>query len=197
MSAHKPVIGVLALQGCVEPHKAHIEAAGGRFAAVKTAQEIANADALILPGGESTTMLRLLHAFDLWEILAAAVREKPTWGICAGAILLAQNVQNPTQESLGALPMTAVRNAYGRQVDSHHAIIDDYPVAFIRAPKFTNIGPDVEILATFAQEPVWVRYGPIMASAFHAELCPDAPSPMHRLFIQAFCAHAPSGVSCQ
>jgi pyridoxal 5'-phosphate synthase pdxT subunit len=187
-------IAVLALQGCVEPHRAHVEAAGARFAAAKTAADIGAADALILPGGESTTMLRLLRAFGLWDALAAAVREKPVWGVCAGAILLAQRALyfSPPfqrgegwlqQESLGVIPMTAVRNAYGRQVDSHRAEVAGYPVAFIRAPKFKDLGPNVEVLARAGTEPVWVRHRNAMATAFHPELSPDAPSPMHRAFV--------------
>ncbi len=172
----------MALQGCVEPHRAHVEAAGARLLAVKTAAEIAAADALILPGGESTTMLRLLRVFGLWDALASAVREKPVWGVCAGAILLAQRVENPTQDSLGVLPMTAIRNAYGRQRESHRAQVAGHPVAFIRAPKFADLGPGVEVLARAGAEPVWVRHGNAMATAFHPELSGPMPSPVHRAF---------------
>ena len=110
MTASKPIIGVLALQGAVDLHKAHIEALGAEFRAVKTAQDFDTVDALILPGGESTTMLKLIEVFGLWDALAAQFKRKPVWGICAGSILLASHVKNPEQNSFGALPLTICRN---------------------------------------------------------------------------------------
>ena len=146
-SPSQPVIGVLALQGAVEPHRAHIEAAGGEFRAVKTPEQFDAVDGFILPGGESTTMLKLIETFGLWDALVRNFKTKPVWGICAGAILIAERVTHPQQKSFGLLPLTVERNGYGRQLESHHAEIDGYEVSFIRAPIFTDVGPDVAILA--------------------------------------------------
>ncbi len=204
----KPVIGVLALQGAVHPHKPHIEAAGGEFRAVKTPEQFEQVDAFILPGGESTTMLKLIEAFDLWEPLKKEFTQKPVWGICAGCILLADKVlvsslrkQGPDkdkrepdpglrrddkvseQKSFGILPVTVQRNAYGRQLDSHHAAIDGYNVSFIRAPVITDAGK-AEILASHENTPVWVRSGRNMATTFHPELTLSFPSPMHTEFVR-------------
>lgn len=179
----KPVIGVLALQGAVQPHKPHIEAAGADFRAVKTAEDFAVVDAFILPGGESTTMLKLIDTFGLWDALAENFAQKPVWGICAGSILIAEKVTNPAQKSFGLLPITVQRNGYGRQLESHHSEIDGYKVSFIRAPVFTNVGKDAQILAEHEGTPVWVQKGRIMATTFHPELTQDYPSPMHRHFI--------------
>lgn len=179
-----PVIGVLALQGCVEPHKAHIEAAGAKFALVKTAEQLAQVDGLILPGGESTTMLKLIGRFDMKEPLEKFFADKPVWGICAGAILMARIVKNPEQESFGVIPMTVERNGYGRQLDSTQQEIDGYPVSFIRAPIFASCDDDVEVMASAEGQPVWVRYNNHMAMAFHPELTLDFPSPMHQTFIE-------------
>lgn len=178
-------IGVLALQGCVLPHRPHIEAAGAQFLPVKTPADFDKADAFILPGGESTTMLKLIGAFGLWESLRAQFAQKPVWGICAGAILMAQKVQNPAQQSFGLLPMTLTRNAYGRQLDSIQMEIEGYPVSFIRAPVIEATGQGVETLATREGKPVWVRKGAYTASTFHPELTLDFPSPMHRAFIES------------
>lgn len=180
----KPVIGVLALQGAVQPHKPHIEAAGAEFRAVKTPEDFAAVDGFILPGGESTTMLKLIDAFDLWDVLKKNFETKPVWGICAGSILLAEKVTDPAQKSFGILPITVQRNAYGRQLDSHHADINGYPVSLIRAPVITKVGKDVEILAEHEKTPVWVKSGKAMATTFHPELTLTYPSPMHALFIK-------------
>ncbi|MCF8496533.1 MAG: pyridoxal 5'-phosphate synthase glutaminase subunit PdxT [Alphaproteobacteria bacterium] len=180
----KPLIGVLALQGAVQPHKPHIEAAGGEFRAVKTPVQFDEVDGFILPGGESTTMLKLIDNFGLWDSLARNFAEKPVWGICAGCILIAEKVSNPAQKSFGLLPISVERNAYGRQLESHQVEITGYPVSFIRAPVITNTGEGVEVLATHDGDPVWVKKGQAMASTFHAELTLDFPSPMHRAFVE-------------
>lgn len=179
----KKVIGVLALQGAVEPHRPHIEAAGADFRDVKTPEQFDQVDAFILPGGESTTMLKLIEAFGLWETLAENFRKKPVWGACAGTILMAEKVTNPAQKSFALLPMTVKRNAYGRQLESHHLKIEDYEVSFIRAPIITELDKSVEVFAREEDKPVWVRKGPYMATTFHAELTLDFPSPMHKAFI--------------
>ncbi len=181
--SRKPVIGVLALQGAVQPHKPHIEAAGGEFRAVKTPDQFDAVDAFILPGGESTTMLKLIDTFGLWESLAKNFNVKPVWGICAGSILMAASVTNPAQKSFALLPFSVERNGYGRQLDSRHAHIKDYPVSLIRAPLMKDVGKDVEILAEDEGHPVWLQRGQYMATNFHPELTLDFPSPMHRAFV--------------
>lgn len=179
----KPIIGVLALQGAVEPHRKHIEAAGGEFRAVKTPEQFETVDAFILPGGESTTMLKLIDTFDLWDALAAQFKAKPVWGICAGSILIAENVTSPAQKSFGLLPITVERNAYGRQLESHHVDINGYDVSLIRAPVISKVGEGVAVKATHEGKPVWVEKGRYMATTFHPELTLDYPSPMHREFV--------------
>ena len=180
----KPItIGVLALQGAVEPHRAHVEACGAEFAPVKTAADLAQVDGLILPGGESTTMLKLIERFGLWDNLNTFFKTKPTWGICAGSILLAEKVLNPEQKSFGVLPMSVERNGYGRQIDSHITQIDGYDVSLIRAPVIKELDKSAQILASHDGDPVWVRKDHIMASTFHPELTLDFPSPMHKAFI--------------
>lgn len=179
----KPVIGVLALQGCVERHKPHIEAAGALFKAVKSPEQFNTVDAFILPGGESTTMLKLIENFNLWESLEQNFKAKPVWGICAGSILLAEKVTNPTQKSFGILPITVQRNAYGRQLESHKKDIDGYEVSFIRAPVITAISPDVHTRAHNESGPTWITHGSNMATTFHPELTLEFPSPMHKEFI--------------
>jgi len=188
--SRKPIIGVLALQGCVDRHQPHIEAAGGVFRAVKTAEDIESVDAYILPGGESTTMLKLIDAFGLWDVLAKNFAAKPVWGICAGSILMADKVwvdesKTTRQKSFGLIPVEIVRNGYGRQLDSHIGQIDGYSVSFIRAPVVTGMADTVEVLAKEGDVPVWLRQGKNHLTSFHAELTTDYPSPMHRSFISA------------
>lgn len=185
MTKRKLIIGVLALQGAVEPHRPHIEAAGGEFRAVKTPAQFNECDAFILPGGESTTMLKLIDTFNLWDSLAENFAKKPVWGICAGAILIARKVTNPEQKSFALLPLTVERNGYGRQLDSHQTEINGYPVSFIRAPVFTDVGKDAEILSEHQGAPVWIKAGKYTASAFHPELTLDFPSPMHKKFVES------------
>ena len=181
-----PVVGVLALQGAVEPHRPHIEAAGGSFRKVRTAEQIRNCDALIIPGGESTTMLKLIDRFGLEDPLQDIFKSRPVWGICAGSILMAQNVTNPVQKSYGLLPIDIERNAYGRQIDSHYDDVKGYQVCYIRAPVITGIHDheDSEILATHEADPVWIRNGRHMATTFHPELNTNHPSPMHVYFLE-------------
>lgn len=184
MSADKPVIGVLALQGCVAPHQPHIEAADAVFMPVKTPEHMAQIDGIILPGGESTTMLKLINRLELKDALADLFGRIPVWGICAGAILMAQNVENPAQDSFGLLPVTATRNAYGRQLDSIYQDIDGYTVSYIRAPKLTPLDDSLEILAARDGDAVWLRKGLYMSTTFHPEMTLSFPSPMHISFIE-------------
>ncbi len=181
-------IGVLALQGAVTPHYPHIaalnEMGGAEPVEVRHAEDLAALDGLILPGGESSAMLRIMDYYHLREPIGAFVKSRPAWGICAGAILLADEVTNPAQFSFGALPIRVQRNAYGSQLDSFHAQVNGYDVAFIRAPVIETVGAGVNILAEHGGHPVWVEYGHTMATTFHPELSPDTPSPMHRRFLE-------------
>lgn len=185
MDNSTPIIGVLALQGCVQPHRPHIEATGGVFRAVKTEEQLGEIDGLILPGGESTTMLKLINRLDLKNALESTFANKPIWGICAGAILMAEDVENPHQEAFGLLPVRATRNAYGRQLDSQYQTIHDYTVSYIRAPQLTclpNDNSNVEILAERDGSPVWIQKDHYMATTFHPEMTLSFPSPMHIYF---------------
>ena len=184
MTNKKPIIGVLALQGAVEPHRAHIETANGLFKPVKTIEHFKSVDAFILPGGESTTMLNLIQRFKLWDALANEFTNKPVWGICAGAILMAKTVTDPAQKSFNLLPIEIKRNGYGRQLQSTHETINDYTVSFIRAPLITDSG-DTEILAHHNTDPVWIKSDHHMATTFHPELTANTPSPMHQMFVDS------------
>lgn len=176
-------IGVLALQGAVDLHRPHIEACGAEFYAVKTPEQFDAVDGFILPGGESTTMLKLIENFHLWDVLKSQFSTKPVWGICAGSILLAEKVTNPAQKSFGVLPISIQRNGYGRQLESCHVAFDGYVVSFIRAPVITEISKEVSVLQEYDGVPVWVRKGHAMATTFHPELTKEYPSPMHRYFV--------------
>jgi pyridoxal 5'-phosphate synthase pdxT subunit len=186
-------VGILALQGDFEAHAKAIERAGAEPVLVRTAQELKNVDGLVIPGGESTTMLKLLNFMDLKEPLLQFAREKPIFGTCAGAILLAKEVQNPAQESFGVLDLTVERNAYGRQIDSRvenihpHADFQkragagDVEAVFIRAPIIRRIGPDVRVLAQYEGDPVLVEQGRHLVATFHPELTQDPR--VHKLFL--------------
>jgi 5'-phosphate synthase pdxT subunit len=176
-------IGILALQGAVTPHHPHLAAMGVDFMHVRTAEDLQKIDGLILPGGESSTMLRLLEVYDMKNALAEFLAAKPAWGICAGAILLAREVRNPAQFSFGAMDITVTRNAYGSQLDSFHTDIDGYPVAFIRAPVIESVGKNVETKAMHDEKIIWAEQGNKMVTTFHPELSENVPSPMHRRFL--------------
>jgi 5'-phosphate synthase pdxT subunit len=177
-------IGVLALQGDFDAHRKRLEELGAEVVLVKKPEQLDEIDGLIIPGGESSTFLKLLGEAGL-EKLTRFVRLKPTFGTCAGAILLANEVENPKQEGLGALDISVRRNAYGRQLDSsiREGRFADSPIemVFIRAPKIERIGPAVEVLATEGDDPVAVRQGKIMAATFHPELSEDTR--VHRAFL--------------
>ena len=185
---HKPLtIGVLALQGAFEAHAKALTALGVTARLVRNPAELANLDGLIIPGGESTTFLKFLERGGFLDALQSFVATTPTFGTCAGAILLAKNVENPPQKSLAALDITVERNAYGRQIDS--AILTEptklpggpLEMVFIRAPRITHTGPQVETLATRDNFPVLVREGHILAATFHPELSSDPR--VHQLFL--------------
>jgi len=163
--------GVLALQG---DFAAHARALGGARE-VRTAEEIERLDLLVLPGGESTTLLNLLEGSGIEEAVRRLVaRDGVVFGTCAGAILLAKEVSNPQQASWGLLDIGVERNAFGRQVDSFEAVLEpDYPALFIRAPRIRRVGEGVEVLARWQDEPVFVRQGRVFAATFHPELSDD------------------------
>ena len=188
-----PRIGILALQGDVREHARALTEAGARPVAGRPAVELAEVDGLVLPGGESTTIGRLLRVFELLEPLRAAVAAGlPVFGSCAGMILLARDVVGgrPDQPLIGGLDIVVRRNAFGRQVDSFEAHLEVVGVAgppvhavFIRAPWVEKAGDAVEVLARVAEAPVTVRQGPLLATAFHPELTGDAR--VHRLFVDS------------
>jgi len=177
-------IGVLALQGDFDAHRKRLEELGAEVVLVKKPEQLDELDGLIIPGGESGTFLKLLGEAG-FEKLKRFVRLKPTFGTCAGAILLANEVENPKQEGLGALDVRIRRNAYGRQLDSsiREGRFANSPIemVFIRAPKIERVGPAVEVLATEGNDPVVVRQGKIMAATFHPELSEDTR--IHRAFL--------------
>ena len=177
-------IGVLALQGDFEAHRRRLEALGALVVLVKKPEQFDQIDGLVIPGGESSTFLKLLGA-EGFEKLRQFVRLKPTFGTCAGAILLAREVENPKQAGLGALDISIRRNAYGRQLDSsiREGRLGTSPIemVFIRAPKIERVGPEVEVLATEGNDPVAVRQGKAMAATFHPELSEDTR--VHQAFL--------------
>jgi 5'-phosphate synthase pdxT subunit len=185
-------VGVLAIQGDVAAHGRAIERAGAELVPVLREKDLDDLAALILPGGESTTIAKGLARLGLYEPLRAFARSgRPVLGTCAGAILLAKRVENRPVETLGLLDVTAVRNAYGTQVDSFAAPLDDggapelagLRCVFIRAPQLTALGPEVEVLARVDGEPVLVREGNLFAATFHPELTEDPR--VHVLLLRA------------
>jgi 5'-phosphate synthase pdxT subunit len=184
----QPLIGVLALQGDFDAHREALQRAGARAKQVRTAAELATIDGLIIPGGESTTMLKLLDYENLFEPLRRFGAEKPMFGTCAGAILIASEVLNPAQRSLGLLDMTIERNAYGRQIDSRIAQIDlegsgPAEAVFIRAPIIRRVGPEAKVLASYQNAPVLVEHGRHLAATFHPELSATGTQ-IHNLFVE-------------
>ena len=169
------MFGVLAVQGAVTPHLEILDKQKIKYIKVRSAEELSKTDRLIIPGGESTTMLRILRQSGLWQYLAQY--KNPIWGICAGAILLSKEVTHPEQPSLGLIETKAIRNAYGSQRESFTATIASQfrlpEVDFIRAPKLSPLSKNVEILGTLNEEPVLMKQGKVLISSFHIELCGD------------------------
>jgi 5'-phosphate synthase pdxT subunit len=182
-----PIIGILALQGAYEAHARTLLTLGVTTKLIRSPDELAGIDGLIIPGGESTTMLKFLERNLFLDALTTFVKTVPTFGTCAGAILLAKDVQHPAQRSLAALDITIERNAYGRQIDSTILTAPtELPggpleMVFIRAPRITRTGPLVETLATREGFPVLVREGHLLAATFHPELSSDTR--VHQLFL--------------
>ncbi len=186
-------VGILALQGDFDAHAKAITRAGGTAVEVRTAEGLKSVDGLVIPGGESTTMLKLLNIMNLVEPLAEFARTKPVFGTCAGVILLANKVLSPSQQCFEVLDLTVERNAYGRQIDSrvanispgpdfqNRAGVGDVEAVFIRAPIIRRVGPGVKVLAEYAGDPVLVEQGMHLAATFHPELTDDTR--VHKLFL--------------
>jgi pyridoxal 5'-phosphate synthase pdxT subunit len=182
-------IGVLALQGDFDAHRRRLEELGAEVLLVKKPEQLDEIDGLVIPGGESGTFLKLLGEAG-FEKLKEFVHAKPTFGTCAGAILLATEVENPKQQGLGAIDIRIRRNAYGRQIDSSiregqllqgtqgNSALE---MVFIRAPKIERVGPAVEVIATEGVDPVAVKQGRVMAATFHPELSDDTR--VHQVFL--------------
>lgn len=183
-----PRIGVLAIQGDYAAHAEALAESGAEPIEVRKPEQLADLDGLILPGGESTTVLRFLEKQSFFETLQAFCETKPVFGTCAGAILLSREVRNPAQRSLGILDAVVERNAYGRQIDSTILTAEtELPggpleMVFIRAPRIVETGATVEVLALREGNPVLVRQGSVMAATFHPELSHDRR--VHRLFVE-------------
>jgi 5'-phosphate synthase pdxT subunit len=177
-------IGVLAVQGDFDAHRRRLQELAAQVVLVRNPEHLEEVDGLVIPGGESGAILRILGAEGMAK-LKSFVQVKPTFGTCAGAILLAKEITNPEQRGLDALDVRIRRNAYGRQVDSsiREGKMRDTPLemVFIRAPKFERLGPAVEVIATEGNDPVAVRQGKIMAATFHPELSADTR--MHQEFL--------------
>jgi pyridoxal 5'-phosphate synthase pdxT subunit len=186
-------IGVLAIQGDFAAHARMLKRTGVEAVEVRQAGELDDADGLIIPGGESTTMLKFVEEENLGEAIKAfAASARPIFATCAGAILVAREVSNPPQASLGLMDIDVIRNAYGRQVDSFISKVETtlaggpLEAVFIRAPKIVRVGHDVVTVATLAGEPVMVRQGNLIAATFHPELTDDDRA--HRLLVEIVAA---------
>src|SRR5215471_5666711 len=187
-------IGVLSLQGDFAAHGAAIERAGAEPVFVRDREQFRDIDGLIIPGGESTTMLKLLHYDGLFDELADFGRTKPVFGTCAGAILMAKDVSNPAQESFALVDIGIERNAYGRQIDSRVVALDPAPefekrtspgkleAVFIRAPIIRHLNGGVKVLAEYEGDPVLIEQGRHLVATFHPELTSDPR--VHELFLE-------------
>ena len=187
-------VGVLALQGDFAAHGAALARAGAEPVYVREREQFRAIDGLVIPGGESTTMLQLLHKDGLIGTLAEFGRHKPVFGTCAGAILMAAEVSNPAQESLALMAIAIERNAYGRQIDSRVTVLDPEPefqqrtapgqleAVFIRAPVIRRVNGGCKVLARYEGDPVLVEQGRHLVATFHPELTAD--SRVHALFLE-------------
>ena len=182
-----PLIGVLALQGAFDVHAKRLAELGATTCLVRKPEDLNSLDALVIPGGESTTFLKHLERAGFYSALDTFVRTKPVFGTCAGCILLAKEVTNPPQRSFAVLDIAVERNAYGRQNDSVILHADTtlpggpMEMVFIRSPRISRLGTNVEALAHRNGDPVLVRQGRILAATFHPELSDDRR--VHQLFL--------------
>jgi pyridoxal 5'-phosphate synthase pdxT subunit len=191
-NGRKKRVGVLALQGDFQAHQRALTRAGAEAVEVRSASDLEGVEGLVIPGGESTTMMKLLAEENLLEPLRQFGRERPIFGTCAGAILLASDVANPPQASLGLMDMDVERNAYGRQLDSRIAHLKpqgmeadtegDLEAVFIRAPIIRRVGQNATVLASYQGDPVLVEQGRHLAATFHPELTDD--SRVHLMFLR-------------
>lgn len=188
-------IGVLALQGDFEKHEKALARAGAEPVEVRSAADLDQVDGLVIPGGESTTMLKLLEQEQMLDPLRDFGARRPIFGTCAGAILLASEVLNPHQRSLGLLDIDVERNAYGRQLDSRIARLNpegldgDLEAVFIRAPIIRRVGDQVKVLASYQGDPVLVEQGSHLVATFHPELTDDPR--IHRMFLEKVLVPSP------
>ncbi|RXZ01085.1 pyridoxal 5'-phosphate synthase glutaminase subunit PdxT [Fictibacillus sp. S7] len=181
-------IGVLALQGAVREHIKALQESGAEAVSVKRIDELNDLDGLIIPGGESTAMRRLIDKYEFLEPLKAFAKEKPVFGTCAGLILMAKSIQGQDTAHLELIDMTIERNAFGRQKESFEAVLEikgvgeDVNGVFIRAPYIVNVGEDVEVLSVHNDRIVAARQGHFLCAAFHPELTDDYR--LHQFFVQ-------------
>lgn len=186
----KPAIGVLAVQGDVEEHLAALERSGASGISVKTQADLARVDALVVPGGESTTVIRLLDRFELAAPIVERVKAgMPFWGTCMGMIVAAHDVAETGQRTLDLIDITVRRNAFGRQIASAEVPVEiaalgpkPFPAVFIRAPWIERAGAGVEVLGSVGGHGVFVRQGNVMATSFHPELTKDRR--VHEYFVK-------------
>jgi len=187
-------VGVLSLQGDFAAHGAALERAGAEPVYVREREQLNQIDGLILPGGESTTMLKLMNYESLFEPIVEFGHNKPMFGTCAGAILMAKDVSHPPQQSFALMDFGIERNAYGRQIDSRVVALDPAPefqertapgtleAVFIRAPIIRRVDPDVKVLAEYEGDPVLIEQGRHLVATFHPELTKDIR--VHQLFLE-------------
>jgi len=186
---------VLAIQGDFEAHANALHEAGANAVLVRKPEQLAEVDGLVIPGGESTTFLKFLERDGFLGALQDFVRTKPSFGTCAGCILLAKEVLHPSQQSLGVLDATVERNAYGRQIDSTIETAETklsggpLEMVYIRAPRIVKTGPSVKVLAERDGFPVLVEQGKILAATFHPELSTDRR--VHERFVELVRKHIP------
>ncbi len=181
-------IGVLGLQGAVREHIKALDASGAETVVVKRSDQLEDLNGLVIPGGESTTMRRLMDKYDLFDSVKAFAEKKPIFGTCAGLILMAAQIEGQKSPHLALMDINVRRNAFGRQVQSFEAelemkgVADDFVGVFIRAPYILDVKPDVEVLAVYEEKIVAARQGHYLTAAFHPELTDDFR--MHRYFVQ-------------
>lgn len=183
------IIGVSGIQGDFREHKWMIEKLGHETFVVRTPEELEKVDALIIPGGESTTMIRIMKRIGLFDALKEKILNGfPVYGTCAGLIVLAKEIENYPQESLGVIDIKVMRNAYGRQVDSFDEMVEikgfdkPFKAVFIRAPRVDDWGPEVEVLSMLDNHPIMLRQKNVLVTSFHPELTDDTR--VHEYFLR-------------